>query len=181
MIVGGFMVDLAKRYMPQGCLFDAVCETGHCLPDAIQLLTPCTIGNGWLRIVPCGRFALALFDKYEGHGRRVSLDHQAMQEYPGIREWFFKLAPKQEQDTNALLAEILEAGTMILCSHPVQIKADFLGKTSKGAIGICPGCNEAYPQKDGALCRACQNRSESPYVDSEDAEGLTAAFKKAGA
>ena len=46
MLLGGFMVDLAYRTRPPGQFFDAICETRPCLPDAIQLLTPCTIGNG---------------------------------------------------------------------------------------------------------------------------------------
>jgi formylmethanofuran dehydrogenase subunit E len=48
-VLGGVMVDLARRQLPPEVLFDAVCETRHCLPDAVQLLTPCTLGNGWLK------------------------------------------------------------------------------------------------------------------------------------
>ena len=67
-IIGGFMVDLAAKSLPGGILFDAVCETSACLPDAVQLLTPCTIGNGCLKVVEFGRYALCLYDKYQGHG-----------------------------------------------------------------------------------------------------------------
>ena len=63
MVLGGFMVDLAYRNLPDGEFFDAVCETRACLPDAIQILTPCTVGNGWLKIVNLGRFALSFFEK----------------------------------------------------------------------------------------------------------------------
>jgi formylmethanofuran dehydrogenase subunit E len=62
------MVDLALSILPRGILFDAIAETGHCLPDAIQLLTPCTVGNGWLKVRDLGRFALALYDKQSGEG-----------------------------------------------------------------------------------------------------------------
>ena len=58
-VLGGFMVDLAYRNLPQGEYFDAISETRACLPDALQLLTPCTVGNGWLRIIDLGRFALS--------------------------------------------------------------------------------------------------------------------------
>ena len=51
LIIGGFIVDLAMKNLPEGEFFDAVCETPVCLPDAVQILTPCTIGNGWLSIV----------------------------------------------------------------------------------------------------------------------------------
>lgn len=70
LLVGGRMVDLAVRRLPGGILFDAVCETRNCLPDAIQLLTPCTICNGWLRVLDWGRYALTLFDKSNGEGVR---------------------------------------------------------------------------------------------------------------
>jgi formylmethanofuran dehydrogenase subunit E len=59
-VIGGIMVAAARRRLPPEVLFDAVCETRNCLPDAIQLLTPCTIGNGWLKVVNVGRFALSL-------------------------------------------------------------------------------------------------------------------------
>ena len=64
LLIGGFMVDLAMKHLPEGEFFDAVCETPVCLPDAVQILTPCTIGNGWLSIVPFGKFAVTLYEKY---------------------------------------------------------------------------------------------------------------------
>ncbi len=45
------MVDLALKNLPKGEFFDALCETPACLPDAVQLLTPCTVSNGWLKVV----------------------------------------------------------------------------------------------------------------------------------
>ena len=68
-VLGGIMVEAARRQLPSEMLFDAICETRNCLPDAIQLLTPCTIGNGWLKVVNVGRYALTLYDKYEGNRR----------------------------------------------------------------------------------------------------------------
>lgn len=68
LLVGGFMVDLAMNRTPKGVLLDAICETPSCLPDAIQLLTPCTVGNSWLKILNLGRFALSLYEKYSGRG-----------------------------------------------------------------------------------------------------------------
>src|SRR5512145_1834730 len=73
LIIGGFMVDLALKNRPDCEFYDVICETSTCLPDAIQMLTPCTYGNGWLKIVDTGRFALTVFDKYNGNGTRVSL------------------------------------------------------------------------------------------------------------
>lgn len=36
-VIGGIMVDLAYQYLPEEGLFNALCETPKCLPDAIQI------------------------------------------------------------------------------------------------------------------------------------------------
>ena len=102
-VLGGIMVEAARRQMPSEVLFDAICETGNCLPDAIQLLTPCTIGNGWLKVVNVGRFALALYDKHGGEGVRVFLDPMKTASWPEINGWYLKLNPKKAQDSDRLL------------------------------------------------------------------------------
>ena len=82
---------LAIRNLPDGVLYDAICETRSCLPDAIQLLTPCTMGNGWLKIIHLGRFALTLYDKQNYEGVRVFLDAEKVEAWPEIKAWYFKL------------------------------------------------------------------------------------------
>ena len=57
LVLGLFMVDLAQELIGCQTEADAVVETRHCLPDAIQLFTPCTIGNGWLKILDWDKFA----------------------------------------------------------------------------------------------------------------------------
>ena len=160
-VVGGFMVNLAKSYMPAGVLFDAISETASCLPDAIQLLTPCTTGNGWLRIFDFGRYAVTLYNKKGGRGFRVFLVPERIHEQSEIGAWFFKLKPKDEQNTELLMAQIKSAGETLCAVQPVQVRGEFLKKRSKGKIAICPVCQEAYPVKDGWVCKACQG--ESPY------------------
>lgn len=52
LIIGGYMVELARQQLPQDVLYDAITETAHCLPDAVQLLTPvpvATAGSGFFR------------------------------------------------------------------------------------------------------------------------------------
>jgi formylmethanofuran dehydrogenase subunit E len=90
LIIGGFMVDLAMKYLPEGEFFDAVCETPVCLPEAVQILTPCTIGNGWLSIVNFGRFAVTLYEKYTDAGVRVYLDTEKLNNWPEVRDWYLK-------------------------------------------------------------------------------------------
>ncbi len=156
LLVGGFMVDLAVSRRPAGEFFDALCETTVCLPDAVQLLTPCTIGNGWLRIADTGRFALALFEKYGGEGVRVHLDASRLEPFPEIRGWFLNLKPKREQDRERLIAEILNAGEGILGVSRVRVDGRFLVKEHDHRKALCPGCGEAYPAKDGERCLACK-------------------------
>ena len=96
------MVELARRQLPAGTLFDAVAETAKCLPDAVQILTPCTLGNGWMRVLNLGRYALSLYDKYTGEGVRVWVDLDRLAPYEEIRGWFLKLKKKADQDTERL-------------------------------------------------------------------------------
>ena len=160
--MGGFMVDLALRRMPEGVLFDALSETRSCLPDAIQLLTPCTVGNGWLKIFNLGRYALSLYDKHQGNGFRVFVDPKKVRLWPEIESWFFKLRTKDEVDQELLLKEIKEADSELYGVHAVCLQPRFLKRQSKGSIGTCNICREPYPVKDGAICRACQG--EAPYL-----------------
>ncbi len=168
LIIGGFMVDLAMKNLPDGVLFDAISETQTCLPDAIQLLTPCTIGNGWLKVMDFGRYALCLFDKYQGNGVRVFLDPEKLENWQEIKTWFFKLKPKKDQDPIILRDRIIDAGPDILTVQHVTVDNAFLGKKGKGAIAACPSCGEAYPSKDGAVCLACQGGS--PYTRESQGE-----------
>jgi formylmethanofuran dehydrogenase subunit E len=164
-VVGGFMVNLAREHLREGTLFNAICETSVCLADAIQLLTPCTIGNGWVKIINLGRFALSLYDKDHGNGVRVFLDPKTLDKWPEIRSWFFKIKPKAEQDMELLIAQIKEAGETLCGIHPVQVRPELLKKQKRGEIVICPRCQEAYPARDGKICRGCQG--ESPYLLTE--------------
>jgi formylmethanofuran dehydrogenase subunit E len=167
LVIGGFMVDLALSRLPAGVLFDAICETRNCLPDAVQLLTPCTIGNGWLKVVNLGRFAVTLYDKYTGDGVRVWLDPAKTADWLEVNTWYLKLKGKPEQDKELLLAQIKEAGPGLLSWRPVKIRPHLLHQKRRGRIVICPLCREAYPAQDGGICRGCQG--EGPYLEDEAA------------
>jgi formylmethanofuran dehydrogenase subunit E len=157
-IVGGFMVDLAYRCLPEGGLLDALSETPKCLPDAIQLLTPCTVGNGWLTIVNIGRYALTLYDKHSGEGVRVFVDTDKLDPWPELKTWFFKLKPKKEQDTVLLLSEIKAGGSEICGVQKIRVVDRFLQRRKRGLLGVCPKCGEGYPLNDGPMCLACSGK-----------------------
>jgi formylmethanofuran dehydrogenase subunit E len=162
-IIGGFMVDLAYRHLPEGGLFDALSETPKCLPDAIQLLTPCTLGNGWLTVVNVGRYAMTLYDKKSGEGVRVFVETEKLDPWPELKTWFFKLKPKKEQDSDRLAREIREAGVEIFGVQKVKMTDRFLSHRKRGNMAPCPKCQEGYPVDDGPLCLSCSGR-ENLYL-----------------
>ncbi len=167
LIIGGRMVDIALQQLPGGILFDAISETAHCLPDAIQLLTLCTTGNGWIKIVNLDRFALILYDKNTGEGIRVFINSAALDAWPEIKTWFYKLKPKPEQNTPMLREQIRAAGSRIFLTRKVQIRPPWMEHRELGTRVNCPLCGESYPQKHGSICRGCQG--EAPYVLSDTA------------
>ncbi|MEW6185676.1 MAG: formylmethanofuran dehydrogenase subunit E family protein [Thermodesulfobacteriota bacterium] len=157
-IVGGFMVDLAYRHLPEGGLLDALSETPKCLPDAIQLLTPCTLGNGWLTVVNVGRYALTLYNKDSGEGVRVFVETDRLAPWPELKTWFFKLKTKKEQDSDLLMAQIKEAGSEVLGMEKVKVSERFLQSRKRGHLGVCSKCGEGYPLDDGPLCLVCSGK-----------------------
>ncbi|MDR2892397.1 MAG: FmdE family protein [Deltaproteobacteria bacterium] len=160
-MLGGYMVELAKRHLPEGTLFEALVESKKCLPDAVQLLTLCSTGNGWMRVLDLGRYALSLYDKRTGEGVRVGLIPEKLREYPELNAWFMKLKPKKNQDSDLLMREIEIAGDSVCSLIPIRVQERFLGKGPSGPIAVCPICNEPFPALDGLICRGCQG--ENPY------------------
>jgi formylmethanofuran dehydrogenase subunit E len=155
-LIGGFMVDVACAHLPEKGLFDAICETPKCLPDAIQLLTPCTVGNGWLTVINLARYAITLYDKKTGEGIRVFLDPAKVESWTEIKNWFFKLKSKEEQNDQLLLGQIKEAGGDICTARHVTVASRILQKPHRKGFAICPRCKESYSVADGALCLGCQ-------------------------
>lgn len=163
LLIGGFMVDLALKNLPEGEFFDAISETKTCLPDALQLLTPCTIGNGWLRVLNFSRFAICMYEKTSGEGIRVYLDPAKIEKWPEIKSWFYKLKPKKEQDYQLLISQIREAGAGLFSMKRIKMRPEQLsGHVHGSRIANCASCGEAFKVKDGTLCPAC--RGEDPYL-----------------
>lgn len=162
-IAGGVMVDVARKYLKEGELYDVICETSHCLPDAVQLLTPCTIGNRWLKIVDTSRFSLTFYNKYTGEGVRVYLDAARLGPWPAIRSWFLKERPKEDQRLDMVLEELKQAQDTIYATQRVKVKREFLvhARRKKSPVVLCPSCKEAYRADLGPVCPACSG--SSPY------------------
>ena len=153
-VIGAVMVDWAKEHIGPGVEADAIVETLRCLPDAVQLFTPCTLGNGWMRVLDWDRFALTLYDRATRRGGRVWLDAAKTAAHPAIHDWFLKRVAKDALPLETLLGSILEAGRAVLSCRSV-IVTDFLRRTKKEKVGICPGCGEAFDPRAGDCCKGC--------------------------
>ncbi len=156
-VIGGYMVDLAKEHIGPFVEADAIVETIHCLPDAVQLFTPCTYGNGWMKVVDWDKFALTLYNKKTLEGIRVWLDIEKGRRFPDIYNWYMRLAPKKDLPLDLLLKSIEKAGRNVLSYAPVRV-VRYHGKIKKGTIEICSKCDEAYPASQGDRCLACQGK-----------------------
>lgn len=176
LLLGGYMVALAQRHLPEGTLFEAISETRKCLPDAVQLLSLCSMGNNWVKVRDMGRYAVTLYDKYTGRGVRVSVDVKKLEAWPEYYDWLMKRKPKNEQNEAELLHEIEEAGDSICRMEEVTVHSNLLGHTHTGAVGICPVCGEGYPLKDGPICRGCQGERyySASAADAGGKSGTTA-------
>ncbi len=171
-VLGGFMVNLALENLPEGIFFDVICETKTCLPDAIQLLTPCSVGNGWLKILDLGRFAAVFYDKYTGEGIRIYLDQSKLNQWGEVKTWFLKLKPKDLQDTELIFKQMKEAGTSLFSIQEVKVHSKNLKKKKMGKTVTCPICDESYPESHGVVCRGCTEELPYDVVGNENSEDI---------
>lgn len=155
LVLGMFLVDRARSRTEEGVEYDAIVESRHCLPDAVQLFTPCTIGNGWMQILDWDKFALSFYDRRSRRGWRVWLDLRKARAYPDLYGWFMRTVPKKKLPLEVLLPVIIEAGPMVLSEMPVTITRYF-SRVKKAAINVCPFCGEAFAAVQGNTCSACR-------------------------
>lgn len=156
-VLGSFMVDRALELIGKGVEADAIVETRHCLPDAVQLFTPCTIGNGWMKIVDWDKFALTLYDRHTRKGYRVWLDLEKTRPHEKLHKWYMRLIRKKDLPLEVLLEVIVKAGTDVFSEAAVEVVEKY-ERERKNETRICPDCGEAYPMAQGAACLACRGK-----------------------
>ncbi len=162
-LVGALMIDTALEELGPSPYINVVTETVVCLPDAVQLLTPCTMGNGFLQVLDWGKFALTAYDRLSLSGVRVWLDSDAVTGFPLIRRWFERSPQGGEKPPFEDLApEIIAAGRAILAWRPVKLHRA-LKESNRVSTGRCPQCGESYALRLGPACPACQG--EAYYRD----------------
>ena len=166
LLLGGIMLDTALEELGPTPYLNVVTETVVCLPDAVQLLTPCTIGNGFLQILDWGKFALTGYDRISLSGVRIWLKTDGLAGSPLIRSWFERSADRsQKPPFDALATEFLAIGKKLLDHKPVRLNRT-LKDTAHVPTGQCPVCGESYRLSLGSACPACQN--EAYYVYREE-------------
>ncbi len=163
LVLGIIMVDLAKELLGPRYPIDAVVETKACLPDAIQLMTSCSYGNGWMRVKDWGKVAMTLYDKYELDGIRVFVNLEQIKKYPLIERWLMRVG---DADEKAVAREVMAAGRDILSWQRVRVAP--YKRIKKAPLVTCNSCGETHPARDGNLCLRCRG-DENYYEVSDDA------------
>ena len=163
-LLGGLMLDSALERLGQTHYLNVVCETVICLPDAIQMLTPCTFGNGFLQVLDWGKFALTAYDRQSLSGVRGWLDLDRLSEYPLVHSWFERTGqPREKPPFDQLAEEMLTAAPQLITSHSVHLRRA-LKDPNPVPTGRCPKCRESYPLHLGPACPSCSGES---YYDFE--------------
>jgi formylmethanofuran dehydrogenase subunit E len=73
---------------------------------------------------------------------RVYLDSVKLKKYPEICSWYFKLKPKNEQNFQLLISQIMEAEDQILSLQNVRVQPESLRRKKIGPVADCPRCGE---------------------------------------
>ncbi|MBF0544663.1 MAG: hypothetical protein HQM08_09525 [Candidatus Riflebacteria bacterium] len=149
--------------------FNAVVETPVCLPDVIQVLLGCTTGNRYLKVLPLGRFAFTIFDRYDGRGIRVSIDLSKIDKNitPELFKFFHRTrGPEVEKSMELrkasgekVIQEFALVGRKIFKLEKVTLKT--FGKPDIPPAKICEQCNESFlaNTKDCKICDFCSGES----------------------
>lgn len=171
--IGAFITDYAIELMNKIYGIDikneetreniyAIAETNVCLPDSIQMMTHCTIGNGKLKVYNYGRFAATIYyynkydsnDKNNGLGVRVRVitGKYVQDKYRDFYDWFLKRKSKQELPKARVISDIKNAKRDILDYQKIFVRHR---KNRKFKIMFCKKCNEPCPNDDKGICKGC--------------------------
>ena len=167
LVVAGFMVDYAVEELGGERALKAVAETRSCLTDAVQLLARCTTGNGRLRIIEAGRFALTLYDRDTLEGVRVFVDPDKLERFPEVDKWFYRKVKKSDQPLEVLLPEIIATGRAILTLHHINVAPELARKHHAPPRKTCAICQEPYRDDHPLTCKICR---EPYFTDSSSSE-----------
>jgi len=169
--IGVAMVDLARDLLgPVKGRLNVISETQVCLPDAIQIMTGCTTGNGYLRVLKdLGRYALTLFDREDGRGVRVFIDLKKIdaEKTPELYRFFRrergdavkKGGNAREVSGATILGEFMQVKRDIFGSQRVKVIDH--GKPTMLRARVCGECMESFLSRDEThdKCDFCSGKS----------------------
>lgn len=155
-IVGALMLDTVLEKVPDSHDLVVAVETLTCLPDAVQVLTSCTIGNGRLKVYDWGKYALSAYNRATMQGVRVWVVADAVSKWPLINDWFNSSQRKGEAPRfKDLVPVFFQARSELIGVGDVRIVGeDHVVKKKK--TGLCEKCGESYNLRCGPVCSACQ-------------------------
>ncbi|HNW34518.1 MAG TPA: FmdE family protein [Candidatus Ozemobacteraceae bacterium] len=168
--IGISLVDQVRdRLGPVKERLNAIAETPGCLVDVIMVMTGCTIGNNYLRIIPgLGRFALTMFDRFDGRGVRGAVDLARIdpRRTPELAAFYHRTrsaevqigGPAREASRVKIMEEFDRIGRDIFRFENVWVIDH--GKPPVASAGICASCGESFLIEESGVsrCAICQGR-----------------------
>ncbi|WP_054690837.1 FmdE family protein [Desulfosarcina cetonica] len=153
------MLDTAIAKVPESPELVVAVETITCLPDAVQVLTSCTTGNGRMKVYDWGKFALTAYNRETMKGVRTWVIADVVPKWPLINDWF---NPAQRIGESPLFEDLVEAffearSELIGVREVRIVSPDNVFPRKK--TGICEKCGESYNLKCGPICSACQGQA----------------------
>ncbi len=159
-ILSGIMVELALERLEKGTDLLAMAEYSVDIPDAIQLLTKCTVGNGKLIIHETGKYALTLFDRKTGKGIRSFVDSKNLEKFPLLNKWIMHEARISRDEMPDLIDSIISDYDSIISVMKVVVSEDIYEDIGEeDSFIMCPLCFEPMAAKYGDKCAFCKGVS----------------------
>jgi len=155
LVLGGLMVDWILDEMGLSREFDAVVETRKCLPDAVQLLTQCSVGNGWMQIMDWGKLAITLYDYNTREAMRVAFDHNKLNKYPLVEAWASKSKSKTNNPLEPLIDEMIRGGRNLFASRRGSVGTIEIQGLPYGRRRLCSNCGEVFRYGSESVCQGC--------------------------
>lgn len=167
------MVNRALEKLGEVKKLCAVAETRTCLPDCIQYIAHCTIGNGDLKMMNgIGRYALTLYDrKNNGKGVRIFVDIRKIEKekMPETYKFFRRErseavkagGPERKASNKIVVEEFLANGRDIFSMEDVFVTC--LEKPPLNNCCVCEECGESFTMEQGESKRCTVCSGEMNY------------------
>lgn len=162
------MVDYALELLgPDKGKLNAVSESQSCLSDVIQVMTGCTIGNRYLKIIKeIGRYAVTLYDRDTGLGARIFIDTEKIdpEQTPELSRFFKRTRSAEvqkggtarEESGKKIVAEFAKVGRKIFGWERIRMKE--FGKPPMLPAKYCADCRQTFlaRNEEHVKCDYCE-------------------------